>query len=216
MSQGLNSIDTSQQIISALDAVYTQDKSESFSKQNLVQELLKESEKYSGDSKAKREQAMQYMYAANMLEKLAHAVRLRAEQLKKNKSDKEKQKIIAEVASMVQNYFHMPIPKDATPELLHSIADKLERKAKRYRNRAEDLLKDSDNYSKMANGLKDQIQKILSKDMNISELRLKSIISHHEGLHMVFKKLGILKLDNLYKHDVEYANKKEIEEKIRS
>ena len=50
--------------------------------------------------------------------------------------------------------------------------------------------------------------------MNLSELQLKSGQAHNEGLNIVFKKLGINRLDAEYKEQVAYSQKKESEARL--
>lgn len=210
MSNGLNSIKNDQSIASILATDSMQDRQEGNAQRNIAETLLKESENYSFDSNHKKEQARQFFIAADALEKMAEAVRKKASELKNNKINKEE--AIKEVVEVVGTVLEMPIPKDATPELLDQIADALEEKAKENRRMANDLLIQSEKSLELSGKLKEQAHLISEKDMNLSDIRLKSALFHNEGLKMIFDKLGIFRLDAQYKEQVAYAERKSQEQ----
>lgn len=210
MTDGVNSVQSSNNLSTILAVDSAQDKLEGRSQKKIVEELLKESTSFSNDSKAKAEQAREYLSAADSLEKMADAVRVKAEQLRKNEIKKEE--AVKEVVEVVGKELEVPIPKNATPELLEQIADSLEARAKEHRQMADDLLKQSEESKRMANQLEEQAKILIKKDMNLSDLELKSAQAHTEGLNLVFKKLGIYKLDAEYKEQVAYAHKKKAEQ----
>ena len=176
---------------------------------NIAVELLKESENWTNDSNSKKELAMQYLQASDHLMKLSQAIRQKADDLRKGEVDKDI--AVRDLNNAAGDLLQFPIPKNATPELLEQIADSLEKKAKQNRVKADDLLKDSERSSRLARDLKEQSDILNEKGMNFSDLRLKSIAAHNEGLNMVFKKLGIFRLDAEYKEQVAYSQKKSSE-----
>lgn len=205
-----NNIDPAKQVSAVLASDALGDKLESSSQKRIAETLIKESENYSLDSNRKKEQAQSYLHAADALEKMAEAVRLKAQQLRSGEIDKEK--AVQEVEMVVGTALQMPVPKDATPEELEDIADALEEKAKENRIKADDLLKESEESDKMSKQLKEQASVIAENDGNISDLRLKTAASQNEGLKMIYDKLGIYKLDNEYKSQVAYSEKRAQEE----
>jgi hypothetical protein len=205
-----NNIDPTKQASAILASDATQDKLESSSQKRIAESLIKESENYSLDSNKKKEQAQSYLQAADALEKMAEAVRKKAEQLRSGGVDKEN--AVREVDLIVGTTLQMPVPKDATPEELEDIADALEEKARENRMKADDFLKESEDSDKMSKQLKEQANMIAQNDGNISDLRLKTAASQNEGLKMIYDKLGIRNLDNEYKSQVAYAEKRAQEE----
>ena len=202
----LNAINNSQQAAQVLSSDSLDDKLEGNSQKKIAEALLNESENYSSDSNQKKELAHQYFLAANALEKMAEAVRIKADQLRNNEISKEKAvNEITEVAGVV---LQMPVPKDATPELLDQIANTLEEKAKENKMKADEFLIQSERSFEMSKKLKEQAGIIGEKDISLSDIRLKSAQFHNEGLKMVFDKLGIFQLDSEYKQQVAYAEKK--------
>lgn len=183
-----------------------QDKLESNQQRRIGETLLRESDNYSFDSNKKKEQAQSYLQAADALEKMAEAVRQKANQVKSGEVKKEN--ALQEVEQVVGVALQMPVPQNATPEELEDIADALEEKAKENRMKADDLLKQSEELEKISKQLKEQANMIAGKDMNISDLRLKSALSHNEGLKKIYDKLGVHRLDEDYKSQVAYAEKR--------
>lgn len=206
MSDNLNIVSQNNKNLSAvLSSDSVQNKSAGDTQRNLGEDLIKESAKHSNNSQAQAEQARQYLQAADALEKMAQAVRVKADQLRNNEVKKED--TVKEVMEIVGG-LEMPVPKNATPEQLEKMAEDLEAKAKENRKKADDLLITSEESEKMANQLKEQATMVHNKDNNISDLRMKSVSAHSEGLNMVFKKLGIYNVDMQYKEQIAYANKK--------
>ena len=206
MTTPANSIHSDSRISEVLSANSDHNTLESNSQRKIAETLLKESETYSLDSNTKKEQANQYFIAADAMEKMAQAVRIKADQLR-NKEIKQDE-AVEEVMQIVGTILQIPVPKNATPELLDQIADSLERKAKENRMKADDLLQESEDYAKLSTQLKEQATMIVEKHISISDLRLQSAASHNEGLRMVFEKLGIYKVDAEYKEQVAYAERK--------
>ncbi len=195
-----------QQVAAVISADSQNQKSDGDHHKAVGQKLLEESVKHSNESKQKSDQALQFLHAAEALEKAAEALRLKAQEIKSGKVGKEKG--IKEVEKTVQAVLQIPIPKDATPEMLLDMADKYEEKAKENRVKANDLLIQSEESAKLAVQLEKQVLMVNNKDMKLNELSFKQAAAHNEGLNMVFKKLGIYKLDAEYKVQVEYASKK--------
>lgn len=209
MSDNLNIVSQNNKNLSAvLSAESVQNKTAGDTQKSLGEDLIKESAKHSNNSQAQAEQARQYLQAAESLEKIAQAVRVKADQLRNKEVKKED--TVKEVMEIVGG-LQMPVPKNATPEQLERMAEDLETKAKENRKRADDLLKHSEESEKMANKLKEQANMVHRKGDNMSDLRMKSISAHTEGLSMVFKKLGIYDVDMQYKEQIAYANKKAAE-----
>lgn len=209
MSDNLNLVSQNNKNLSAILASESvQNKFEGDNQKNLGEELIKESAKHTNNSKAQAEQAREYLSAADSLEKMAQAVRVKAEQLRNNELKKED--TVKAVSEVVQG-LEMPVPKNATPEQLERMAEDLEAKAKENRRKADDLLQNSEESEKMASKLKEQAELVNKKDSNLSALRLKSVSAHTEGLSMVFKKLGIYNVDMQYKEQIAYASRKSAE-----
>ena len=202
----LNAINNSQQAAQVLSSDSLDDKLEGNSQKKIAEALLNESENYSSDSNQKKELAHQYFLAANALEKMAEAVRIKADQLRNNEISKEK--AVDEITEVAGVVLQMPVPKDATPELLDQIANTLEEKAKENKMKADEFLIQSERSFEMSKKLKEQAGIIGEKDISLSDIRLKSARFHNEGLKMVFDKLGIFQLDSEYKQQVAYAEKK--------
>ena len=195
--------------IAAADSAKDTLNRDSDSQKTVAQELLNESTNYSNDSNAKAGQARELLNAASTLESMAQAVRNRAEQLRNGEISKDKAvEEIKKVAQVNGQAIEVPIPKDATPEQLEAFAKALENQAQENRSKADDLLKESENSARIANQLKEQIGLLNKKDMNFSDLNLKSAAAHNEGLKMIFNKLGIFRLDQEYKDQVAYSEKK--------
>lgn len=212
MSQGTNSIDNKNEI-RIMSVNSNQDKLDSHSNRKMAEELLQESSKYATDSNEKKEQAQKYLQVAQALEKMADAVRLKAQQLRSGEIAKDK--AVEEVAAIVGAVLQMPVPKNATPELLEQIADELESRAKESRTKAEDLMKDSRKSLELSLEMQQKAEAIVQKELNLTDLNLKSIISRAEGLKMVFEKLGVFKLDSMYRQQVSDAQKKAHEKSKR-
>ena len=175
----------------------------SHSNQNLAQILLKESTNFLNDSQAKSEKAQEYIKVSDDLKKKAAAVRVKADSLRRQKlSGEEKAKIVKDIIGMLPDDLKLLVPSNASPEVLDKIAHELEERAKEFRTKADDLLKDSEHSDKLAKQLKEQSNLINKKDFNISDLHLKSALAHNQGLLLVLKKLGIAKLDAEYKNQV--------------
>ncbi len=177
---------------------------DSDSSKRIANELLKESENYSNDSKEKASQAREYLHAADAFDAMATAVRHKANKLKNNelgnnKDPIEEVKAAMEVPGQVLEF---PIPKNATPEELDSLADALENKAKENRRKADELLKQSEDSARLAKQLEEQISKLSKKGIGLSDLDAKLASGHSEGLNLVYKKLGINRLDNEYKDQI--------------
>lgn len=213
MSNGPNAIQNNKNTSAILATDGVQDKLESDSRRKVGEDLLKESTNYSDNSKAQADKAREYLAAADALEKMADAVRVKAEQLRNNEITKEK--AVKEVVHVVGTVLQIPVPKNATPEMLENIAEELEAKAKENRRTADDLLKQSEESSRLAKQLKEQAEIITRKDMNLSDIHMKSAQAHNEGLNMVFKKLGIYRLDAEYKEQIAYSQKKAAEDPSR-
>lgn len=209
MSDNLNIVSQNNKNLSAvLSSDSVQNKSAGDTQRNLGEDLIKESAKHSNNSQAQAEQARQYLQAADSLERMAQAVRVKADQLRNKEVKKED--TVKEVMEIVGG-LEMPVPKNATPEQLEKMAEDLEAKAKENRKKADDLLINAEESEKMANKLKEQATLVHNKDNNMSDLRMKSVSAHSEGLNMVFKKLGIYNVDMQYKEQIAYANKKAAE-----
>ena len=179
------------------------------SNKNLAQILLKESTNYSNDSQAKAQKAREYIKVSDDLKKKAASVRAKADRLRSEKlSAEERAKEINEIINMLPDNLKMLVPSDASPEVLDKIAHELESRAKDFRRKADDLLKDSEQSDNLAKQLKEQAGLVNRKDSSISDLHLKSVSAHNQGLLLVLKKLGIAKLDAEYKEQVAYSQGK--------
>ena len=173
------------------------------SNKNLAHILLKESTNFLNDSQAKAQKAQEYIKVSDDLKKKAAAVRVKADSLRRQKlSGEEKAKIVKDIISMLPDDLKLLVPSNASPEVLDKIAHELEERAKEFRTKADDLLKDSEHSDKLAKQLKEQSNLVSKKDFNISDLHLKSASAHNQGLLLVLKKLGIAKLDAEYKDQV--------------
>ena len=179
------------------------------SNKNLAQILLKESTNYSSDSQAKAEKAREYIKVSDDLKKKAAAVRVKADRLRQGKlSEEEKTKAVKEIINMLPDDLKMLVPSNASPEVLDKIAHELESRAKEFRTKADDLLKDSEQSDKLAKQLQEHANLVNKKDLKISDLQLKSASAYNQGLLLVLKKLGIAKLDAEYKDQVAYSQSK--------
>ena len=184
---------------------------QSNSNKNIAQVLLKESTNYLNDSQAKAEKAREYIKVSDDLKQKAISVRAKADRLRQEKlSKEEKIKMIKEIISMLPDDLKLLIPSNASPEVLEKIAHELEERAKDFRRKADDLLKDSEQSDNLAKQLKEQAGLVNRKDLKFSDLHLKSISAHNQGLLLVLKKLGIAKLDAEYKDQVAYSQGKSI------
>ena len=179
------------------------------SNKNLSLVLLKESTSYLNDSQEKAQKAREYMEVSEDLKKKAAAVRAKADKLRQHKlSEKEKTEAVKEVINTLPDELKMLVPSNASPEVLDKIADELESRAKEFRTKANDLLKDSEQSDKLAKQLMEQANQVNKKDLRISDLQLKSASAYNQGLLLVLKKLGIAKLDAEYKEQVAYSQSK--------
>lgn len=211
MSESIGSInpnikDKQIQNIAAVDG--NQKKFESDDQKEIANKLLKESEGYSESSKEKAEEAKKYVEAAQALEQMANAVRARASLLKNKEIDEVKKKeIIKEISEVVGNKLEFPVPKDASPELLEQIADTLEAKAKENRLKADDLLISSEQDEKLSKQLKEQAGILKKKNLDFSDLDLKSKVAHNEGLSKILKMMGVARLDAEYRDQLAMIEK---------
>ncbi len=182
---------------------------QSNSNNNLAQVLLKESTSYQNDSQAKAQRARDYIHVSNDLKKKAMAVRAKADLLRQQKlSKEEKTKAVKEIISMLPDDLKLLVPSNASPEVLDKIANELEERAKHFRMKADDLLKDSENSDRLSKQLRGQSGLINRRDLRISDLQFKSASAHNQGLLLVLKKLSIAKLDAEYREQVACAHGK--------
>ena len=214
MSESINSAQNNNKVSAILQSDSDYDRLEGNSRKKIAEVLLKESTNYSNNSNAGAEEARQLLGDAEKLEKLAIAVRVKADQLRKKEIDGKDQTVNA-VVNTAASLLEMPIPKNATPELLEKIASSLDEKAKDNRRKADELLKQSEESLRIAKQLEEQAGQISRKEMNLSDLDLKSAQAHNEGLNLVFKKLGIYRLDAEYKEQVAYSQKRAAMEQSR-
>ena len=190
------------------------DNLDSYTPRRIAEELLKESGCYGVDAQKKREQAHEYLHAADGLEKLARAVRLKARQLRSGKITEEE--ALNAVKNIIeQSKLQILLPKNITPRELLQIAHQLEQKAKEFRIKAQNLIKDAHQDEHFSRQLKQQAEKILTRESHHSGLSLMSILSRNEGLKFVLEKLGVLKLDAQYKQQIEYSERKSLDEGAR-
>ena len=179
------------------------------SNKNLAQILLQESTNFLNDSQAKAEKAREYISVSDDLKKKASAVRAKADKLRQGElSEEEKANAVKGIIDMLPDNLKMLVPSNATPEVLDKIANELESRAKEFRTKADDLLKDSEQSDKLAKQLKEQADLVNKKDLNMSDLHLKSASAHNQGLLLVLQKLGIARLDAEYKEQVAYSQSK--------
>jgi len=207
MSDGLNIVSQNNKNLStvlAADSVKTD--FQGSDQRRLGEDLIKESLKHAGDSQAQAEKARDYLNAADNLERMAKAVRSQAKRIREN--DVKPEDAVKHISEVFGNQVQMPLPKDATPEQLESIADDLEAKAKENRRIADDLLKDSEHKEQLSLKLKEQAMLVVKKETGADDLRMRSVTAHNEGLSMVFKKLGIYNVDMQFKEQVAYASRK--------
>ena len=208
MVDGVN-ISGSTKDLNSVSAIDEDLLNKSNSNKNLSQILLKESTNYLNDSQAKAEQAHEYMKVSDDLKKMANSVRAKADKLRQGKlSEEEKAKAVKEVINMLPDELKMLVPSNASPEVLDKIANELESRAKDFRTRADDLLKDSEQSGKVSKQLIEQANQVNKKELNISDLQLKSGVAHNQGLLLVLRKLGVAKLDAEYKEQVAYSQSK--------
>lgn len=183
---------------------------ESDNKKKIADDLRSEATTFSSDSKAKAEQARKIQDEATMLEQAARALRLKADQKKRNEKVNEDKAV-----EMAATILEITIPKDAPPEMLEELANRLESIAKDKRRQADDLLKQSEESERIAKQLQEHAD-MLSRNMSLSDIQLKTAQAHNEGLNLVFKKLGIYKLDAQYKQQVAYSLEKDASDKTRN
>ena len=209
MTTGSEALKNNTQRVDALVAADAfQDKLDSNKK--IAETLLNESDKYSSDSKKKEGQAKELLQAADALEKLAKAVRLKAEQLRSEKIKKGKAlEEVIKLIKVVANDLKILIPTDAKPEELDKLVEIIKDKARENRDKARELFLEAKELAHKSNNLKQQVKNMLKNEMNLSDLAIKSALAHNEGLRMVFVKLGINDLDYKYKEQVAYAERKE-------
>ena len=206
MNDGLNIVNNTQKVASVLENQDLNDKFEGNKQKLGSQDLLNESHNLAGESKQKTEEAQKLLHAAGALEKIANTLRTHAQGVQNGETEKDRS--IQEVSKAHEAVLQVPIPKDATPETLLDMAEKYERKAKDNRARADDLLIQAEEAHSMSTQLEKHAGMLNKKDMKLNELSFKQALAHNEGLNMVFKKLGIYKLDTEYKAQVQYAEKK--------
>ncbi|KAF0190422.1 MAG: hypothetical protein FD167_6113, partial [bacterium] len=108
MTDGTSGVQSSNNLSIVFATEGTQDKLEGNSKRKIGEELLKESTNFSNDSKAKAEQAQEYLASANALEKMADAVRAKAQELRNNEINKEE--AVKDVDEIAGGKLEMPIP----------------------------------------------------------------------------------------------------------
>ncbi len=204
MTDGLNPINSLEKskTISSIDSSKSLLDKDSDSSKRLAADLLKESDRYSADSQGKGEQAREYLHAADVFDAMAKAVRDKANQLRNNEINSDS--AVEEVKNIVQvpgQTLEFPIPKDATPEDLEQIASALEKKAQDNRRKADELLMQSEESARFAKELKGQVDRLSRKEA-ASDMDSEIASGHNKGLDLVFKKLGINRLDNEYKEQV--------------
>lgn len=179
-------------------------------KEKVTIQLLKESDHYKNNSNQKAEQAREYLSAAKSMESMAETIRSKAKMLRDGGPNAIKKKeAIKEITNMVKSMLDLtvPVPKDATPEKLEKMADDIEARAKHLRLKADDLLKDSENDMDLSKQLKKQADSLDRKEMRLNDVQLKAFAAHNEGLSKVFKMLGIMRLDSIYKDQLAIAEK---------
>ena len=176
---------------------------------NIAVVLLRESSNYAKDSQSKAQQAQEYLKASDTLKKLAKAVRAKAQRLRQEKlSENEKEKLIKNITASLPDELSIFVPKDASPEVLEEIADKLEALANKNRTEADRLLKDSEESDRLSKNLKEQAEKINKKDLSLSDMQLRYASAHNKGVADILKKLGILNLDKQLKEQVALSQNK--------
>lgn len=207
----INPIDKNQKVAALTADASTQDKLQSEAHKKVAEALLKESTSYSNDAGAKEEKARELITIANQLEQKAAEIRRLAEKYKTRQAKAEEVNAVNLIADSHQ-ITDIPIPKDASPDLiveyLGKIADRLEAKAKEHREKADEMLKEAEQFSRLSSQLKDQAQFVSKKEENLSDTRLQSIVSKNEKLRLVMQKLGIMSLDSEYKEQVAYSERK--------
>ena len=212
MTGAINSVDQMTTTIAVVAADSAQDRQDSNTQQRLAEDLLKESTNYSNNSKAQAEEAQRYIQAANALEQAANLLRLKAEQMRKGEIEEERAiEEVKEAIGALGEEYQIPVPKDATPEILESMAKALEDRAKENRIKADDLLIKSEENTKLAKQLQEQSELLSRKEMNLTGLQMKAAQAHNEGLRLVLTLLGIGQLDAEYKEQVVYSVKAEEE-----
>ncbi|OGI19414.1 MAG: hypothetical protein A3B68_03710 [Candidatus Melainabacteria bacterium RIFCSPHIGHO2_02_FULL_34_12] len=215
MSHAVNSINANQQANAVAATDQAQDNQFNGNQhREIAKDLLSESANFNADSKKKQEEAQTLLNAAAVMEKIADMLRTKAQQIQNGEVNKDK--AIDEVKEIVETVLQVPVPKNATPEMLLDMADKFEAKGKENRKRADDLLIQSEHSASMATQLEKHAEMINKKDMKLSELTFRNAAAHNEGLNMVFKKLGIYRLDAEYKQQVEYAERRSKEQGLPS
>ena len=211
MSQGANSVDSTNEM-KVLTSNALKDKLEGKSYKVIAEELFKESERQYLVADQKRELGAQYHEAAQALDDLANTIRLKAKLLREGKITSLE--AVSHVSEATKNILEFPIPRDATPEILEKIADRLQEKAVAYRQKANDLVKDAEESRDVSRELKEQAEDLMEREFEISEFQMKSIVSRNEGLKIVFDKLSVFKVDSEFRSQVAYSQSKR-EEKIQ-
>lgn len=206
-SVNLSQVQVNQLSGAVLAADSAQNGMEGNSKRKLAEILMKESDNYSSDSDAKSQKARELLAAADTLENIASSLRKKAEQMRRNEITKEA--AVKSVSETVGAEYEIPVPENATPEQIEEIAKSFEKRAKEMRANADELLKQSEESQRYAKQLKEQSEAIEKNDGSFSDWQLKSAQAHNEGLNLVFKKLGIYKLDAEYKEQVAYSQRQE-------
>lgn len=210
MTTGLNSLDN-QNVIHSINANDMEDRTGIDLNRQIAENLLKESASCLMGSNEKREQAQQYLQAADALEKMAEAVRQKAQKVRNGELDKDQ--AVEEVSAVIQGVLEFPLSKDMPPNVLDEIADRLDDQARKNRIIADDLLQDAESLDSKSVKLKEQAEKVIQKDMSFfSDLGMKSIVSRNEGLKFVYEKLGIFRIDEQYRQQVAYAEQKSQEQ----
>ncbi|GEM_PF-2561847 len=210
-SINLNPVQVNQASSAILAADSAQNSMEGNSKKKLAEILMKESDNYSSDSDSKSQKARELLSAADTLENIATSLRKKAEQMRRNEIDKKE--AVKSISETVATEYEIPVPENATPEQIEEIAKSFEKKAKDMRSQADDLLKQSEESQRYAKQLKEQCETIERSDGSFSNWQLESARAHNEGLNLVFKKLGIYRLDAEYKEQVAYSQRQEAAQK---
>ena len=205
MSPELNSVESTNEI-KVLSANALKDRLESHGYKTVAEELLKESERQYLAADQKKELATQYFEASQALNDLVNNLRQKASLLRQGKITR--QEALSCLTEATKNIIEFPIPRDATPEILEQIANKLEDKAKEYRRKAEDLMEDAEVTKDESLRLKEQANELFEKEFEISELDMKSAISKNIGLKIVFDKLSLFKVDSEFRNQVAYSQNK--------
>ncbi len=212
MTSAINPTDQITNSSAVIAAGSTEDRQEGSNQKRIAEELLKESTKYSDGSKAKALEAQRYIEAANALDQIANLLKLKAEQMRRGEIERERAiEEVKQAMALLKEEYQIPIPKDATPELLEDMAQRYKEEAKKDRKKGDDLLKESEADARLAWQLKEQSELLSRKEMNLTDLQMKAAQAHNEGLRVVLNLLGIGELDTEYKQQVAYSVKAEEE-----